>query len=100
MKHRILRGARAEVREAKAYYQKQRSGLGNEFYGELREEIARVLAAPTRNAFVMRPYRKRLFKRFPYGVVYRMHEDEIVIVAIAHNSRDSGYWLERAEADE
>jgi len=33
---------------------------------------------------------------FPYTVVYRLLPDDTVrVVAIAHTSRDSAYWLER-----
>ena len=36
-----------------------------------------------------------LVKGFPFNVVYRPSETEILIVAIAHQSRQPGYWLAR-----
>jgi plasmid stabilization system protein ParE len=33
--------------------------------------------------------------RFPYNVVYRVRENDIYVVAVAHTSRRPGYWFER-----
>jgi mRNA-degrading endonuclease RelE of RelBE toxin-antitoxin system len=32
---------------------------------------------------------------FPYDVVYQIHTDEIVIVAVVHHRRDDSFWIER-----
>ena len=34
--------------------------------------------------------------RFPYTIVYRLKENLIVIVAVAHHSKEAGYWHHRA----
>ena len=34
-------------------------------------------------------------RRFPYKIVYRLRTDDIVIVAVAHDSREPGYWHDR-----
>jgi plasmid stabilization system protein ParE len=36
-----------------------------------------------------------LLKRYPYVVVYRVKAEHIEILAIAHGSRQSGYWADR-----
>jgi hypothetical protein len=36
-----------------------------------------------------------LVRRFPYGVIYRVREEVIWVVAIAHMRRRPGYWLDR-----
>lgn len=33
--------------------------------------------------------------QFPFSVIYREHGGAISVVAIMHNSRNPGYWLER-----
>ena len=33
--------------------------------------------------------------RFPYGIVYRVGHDEILIVAYAHFKRRPGFWKNR-----
>jgi ParE-like toxin of type II ParDE toxin-antitoxin system len=33
--------------------------------------------------------------RFPYTVVYKVGDDLVIIVAIAHHSKEPGYWHNR-----
>ena len=39
--------------------------------------------------------RRRLLRRFPYVIVYVELVTEIRILALAHASREPGYWRER-----
>lgn len=32
---------------------------------------------------------------FPYGIVYFVRDDEVLVVAYAHERRRPGYWRER-----
>ncbi len=34
-------------------------------------------------------------ERFPYILIYQVRSDTIEFVAIAHTSREPGYWLKR-----
>ena len=34
-------------------------------------------------------------KRFPYTIVYTEFAEEILIIAVAHTSREPGYWRRR-----
>jgi len=36
--------------------------------------------------------RVKLVHRFPYAVYYRSLAEEILILAVAHTSRQPGYW--------
>jgi hypothetical protein len=38
-------------------------------------------------------FRRAMMDGFPYGVVYRVEDGTAFIVAIAHTSREPGYWL-------
>jgi mRNA-degrading endonuclease RelE of RelBE toxin-antitoxin system len=33
-------------------------------------------------------------RHFPYGIVYEIQKDEIVIIAIANLHREPDYWME------
>lgn len=39
--------------------------------------------------------RRRKVGVFPYRVVYFVRDDELLIVAFAHQSRRPGYWKQR-----
>lgn len=88
--------------EAEADY---RSGI--DFYAEESVEVARAFAREFRAVIGLlreRPLigaphvegtRRKVLTRFPYAVVYDVEEDRVVVIAIAHHSRDPEYWLDR-----
>ncbi len=39
--------------------------------------------------------RRRVVRRFPYSILYRIDVDEIVIVAIMHQKQKPNYWIDR-----
>lgn len=39
--------------------------------------------------------RRFLVRRFPYGILYTIEADHILILAIMHLSREPGYWRHR-----
>jgi toxin ParE1/3/4 len=39
--------------------------------------------------------RRYVLRRFPYTVAYRVTDNELIIVAIAHQRLDPGTWEER-----
>jgi plasmid stabilization system protein ParE len=41
------------------------------------------------------PVRKLQLGRFPYTLVYRVYGDVVIVIALAHQSREPGYWQGR-----
>jgi toxin ParE1/3/4 len=39
--------------------------------------------------------RKFLLRQFPYTLVYRVQGEVITVIAVAHQSRQPGYWAKR-----
>ena len=87
--------ARLEFREAIAYYEDCRNGLGLEFSREIYASINRVADTPLLWSRLTDNSRRFLTKRFPYSVIYQVLNDAILIVAVAHQSRKPGYWKNR-----
>lgn len=94
---RTVHEASNEFAEAVRWYEEQRQGLGAEFYESVVETTARIQDNPACGPPVSKDERTRrlLVSRFPYQVVYRLREDEIVIVAVAHVKRRPKYWRGR-----
>ena len=42
-----------------------------------------------------RIFRRARVERFPYIVVYQVRHDETLVVAVAHSTREPGYWTDR-----
>jgi plasmid stabilization system protein ParE len=87
--------ARLEFRESIEYYEDCREGLGIEFSREVYASINRVAGAPLLWSRLTDNSRRFLTKRFPYSVIYQVLNGDILIVAVAHQSRKPGYWKKR-----
>jgi hypothetical protein len=87
--------ARAELIESVAYYQQVRQGLGLEFSREIIRTINRVIMNPFAWSSLSENTRRCLVTRFPFGVIYRVFENKILIVAVTQLNRRPGYWEER-----
>jgi plasmid stabilization system protein ParE len=97
MSVRILAEAEDELEEAMLYYEDRRAGLGDDFRQRVSETIQSIARQPLRfpeyeGKRLTRLFRRALVTRFPYIVVYEAREDETLIVAVAHTSREPGYW--------
>jgi len=87
--------AESELNEASAYYTQARPGLGDAFIAEVERAVAALAASPRAGAEVESDVRWWLVKRFPYSVLYRLCDDQIRVLAIAHQKRRPFYWQER-----
>ena len=94
-KVRFLTLAQQEVDDTVAWYNEQVDGLGQEFLDELNRGVRRVAAFPTACPEIGSGLRRCLLARFPYGLVYSLEGDTIVVVAVAHLHREPRYWVDR-----
>jgi len=94
---RFLTPARQEFLAAVRYYERARSGLGSEFIDELEQALAEIAESPWSGSPFGESFRRRVLSRFPFEVVYRVGEDEILVLAVAHQSRRPFYWRNRLD---
>ena len=87
--------ALSEIADAAAWYEAEKHGLAGEFLSEFNASIERLLEYPNAWPLVGRRTRRLQLKRFPYGIVYQVRDDEIFVVAVGHLHRRPGYWEER-----
>lgn len=76
MRIRFLEIAEIELDEAVRFYNHELPGLGDEFLAEIVHALDRIA-------------------RFPYGVIYRHKENEILVIAVANLHRKPDYWQDR-----
>ncbi len=90
MKWRLVIRPRAEadLREARGWYETQRSGLGAEFLAEIDATIQILMRDPQRHPVYYRGFYRVLARRFPYKVFYRLEDDRIIVFRILHARRD------------
>ena len=89
--------ASQELEAAIRWYEQRREGLGAELYDAIvagleligtHPEVGTARPGPL-------PTRQLVLQRFPYKIVYRVRADDLFVVAIAHTSRQPGYWKDR-----
>jgi hypothetical protein len=96
MKIHILSCAEEEFIEAVEYYNEQCPGLGYEFAAEVHRTFERLRRFPEAWPVFSKQSHRCLLDRFPYGVLYRMEKDTILVGAIMHLNRDPKRWVNRA----
>ena len=91
----FLEPAEIELEEEVKYFNDQQEGLGYEFAKEVADTITRILKYPEAWTKLSKRTRRCRTNRFPYGVIYQIRGDRILIVAIAHLRRRPFYWRDR-----
>ena len=87
--------AERELNEAIDYYNECQDGLGLEFAKEIYSTIQTILSFPHAWSQLSKNTRRCLLNRFPYGVIYQVADDEILIIAVMQLNRKPDYWDKR-----
>jgi toxin ParE1/3/4 len=92
---RFVEEAQEEFFEQILFYEQREIGLGDRFRAAVEAAVLMAAMHPNMGS----PWRqntRRVFPRdFPYSIVYRAVEAELVVVAIAHFKRRPTYWRGR-----
>lgn len=87
--------ARAELAEASHYYEDCVPGLGQALIDDVEEAVSAILAHPKTCKLISKNLRRKVLRRFPYGVIYTVESDRVRVMAIAHHKRRPEYWRYR-----
>ena len=89
---RILVCARGEIEEACGWYEAQAPGLGERFMSEFEHGLKRVQEFPRAWHPIKGNIRRYRMGRFPYGILYAVEEQGILVLAVAHLHRAPRHW--------
>lgn len=95
MKYRFHPYAKQEFEEAAIYYKRISPTLGGSFIEEVENAITRILNFPEAWAPLSANTRRCRVNHFPYGVVYQITPDGILILAVMHLHRNPDYLTKR-----
>jgi plasmid stabilization system protein ParE len=87
--------AQKELLDSVAYYEQRDYGLGAKFLDEIEETLDLISTYPESGTLLNAYARRVLLNGFPYGVIYRIYQDQIVILAVMHLRRKPNYWVKR-----
>jgi plasmid stabilization system protein ParE len=90
--------AEAELENATAFYENYRPGYGVLFRQEVEQATSQIARSPAAfSRYKGGPVRRRLLKRFPYGVYYLERTDAIFVIAVMDQRRRPDYWIDRLD---
>ena len=95
MKIAFLSVAAAELTDAVAFYNQQSEGLGFQFAVEVQRTIERIAEFPEAWPVLSKRTRRCRMRRFPYGLIYHVRDETLLIVAVMHLHRHPDAWRDR-----
>ncbi|MGH8317607.1 MAG: type II toxin-antitoxin system RelE/ParE family toxin [Steroidobacteraceae bacterium] len=81
-----------EAEAARVWYAERNPRAAEMFLDELDFAIARVAENPQRWPQLRGRFRRYIFPKFPFSLVYRFTPTSIEVVAVAHHRRKPAYW--------
>ena len=87
--------AEDEFRQAIEHYEALDAGLGQAFAVEVLAALDRACAHPQAWPIVNTEIRRCQTQRFPFGVLYALDGDHLLVLAVMHLHRHPDYWRHR-----
>jgi toxin ParE1/3/4 len=81
------------------FYEDRVPGLGARFLRALDDTTVRIAGDPQRFGFYVKPIRSVRVPGFPYRVLFTDEAEFVLILAVAHLSRQPGWWRYRTERE-
>ncbi len=91
----FLEPAEEEMLGAATHYENQAPGLGQAFLDQVQHTMSRIAQNPRSGGIVQGVIRRGIVHEFPFGILYRVDPQQIVIIAVMHLRRRPGYWENR-----
>jgi plasmid stabilization system protein ParE len=87
--------AAAEFDEAMAYYEHEAPAVVDAFESEVMRTVVFVEQFPEAAPIDRGNVRCKLITRFKYELYYAVEPDRLRVLALCHEKRRPGYWVER-----
>ncbi|MEM7674010.1 MAG: type II toxin-antitoxin system RelE/ParE family toxin, partial [Verrucomicrobiota bacterium] len=91
----LISEAQVDLLGAVEYYEDQVEGLGLDFEQEIRSALRIIQQSPEMWPKRHQDVRWYRVERFPYVIHYKLMNDCIKVIAVAHTSRRPDYWKKR-----
>ncbi|MBY0485010.1 MAG: type II toxin-antitoxin system RelE/ParE family toxin [Nitrosomonas sp.] len=69
--------------------------MGGDFINEIENAYRAIAEPPGVWTQFRKGFRRYILTRFPFSVIYRQSNEKIYVIAVMHQSRKPGYWLNR-----
>lgn len=87
--------AEDELLSAAKFYETQQKDLGKRFLASVQDALNRIQVNPLLYSEIQDDVRRCLTTTFPFGVIFRIMQEQYAIIAVMHLRREPGYWKNR-----
>ena len=91
----FLRSAELDLEDACRWYERRGERLGSAFLQSVQDVLDTIGRYPRIYSIVHNEVRRAEVARFPYGIIYVVEDDAILVIGVFHNSRDPNQWQAR-----
>ncbi len=88
----LLPEAQSDIRSTIAYYRTFSPALANTFMSSVSSTLLRLETFPQSGHLVGPATRRIVIKNFPYGIFYRVENETIFVLSVAHLKRKPRDW--------
>jgi len=95
MRAEFLTPANQEFLAAIDFYEAQAPGLGEDFIRDVEASLKLITDYPNLGSRGPAGTRRIHLHRFPYSLVYRPEAKVLRVIAVEHQRRRPGFWMDR-----
>ena len=95
MRYEFHPEALEDYQAASDWYAQRGTALALRFVDAIEDAIRKAAEAPERWRIIEEDVHRCLTRVFPYGILYTIEPEFILVVAVMHCSREPGYWRHR-----
>lgn len=95
MNIRFTKLAQREFDEVVNWYQSKGNQLDTQFILDFNRTIRRMIAYPLSCTPIKTDKKRCLLSKFPYGIIFQMDNQTIIVLAVMHLHREPDYWIDR-----
>jgi len=93
----LLKEAQFELDETIDFYNNQLKGLGDDFLNEFLSTVERICNYPDAWHLLSKNTKRCQTRRFPFGIIYSIQGDMILILSVSHLHRKPNHWKNRLD---
>jgi plasmid stabilization system protein ParE len=80
--------AQLDIWDIISWYEDQQAGLGERFNSNMNTLFLKISENPTLYSYYQKNFGKAIVKNFPYLVIFKVGENEVVVFTVIYGGRD------------